>query len=105
VTSSTQERPGPIDARPVRHPGRWVAVVLIAIVAAMIVSSFVTNEKWNFPFAFEIMQQTPVIEGLWKGTIFGTVGAMVLGIGLGVLLAVMRLSTNPVLRGVAFVYT
>jgi polar amino acid transport system permease protein len=51
------------------------------------------------------MQQSPVIEGLWKGTIFGTVGAMILGIGLGVVLAVMRLSTNPVLRGVAFVYT
>ena len=99
MTASTQDRPGAIDARPVRHPGRWVAVVVIAIVVAMIISSFVTNEKWNFPFAFEIMQQTPVIEGLWKGTIFGTVGAMVLGIGLGVILAVMRLSTNPVLRG------
>jgi polar amino acid transport system permease protein len=105
MTASTQDRPGPIEARPVRHPWRWVAVVLIAILVAMIISSFVTNEKWNFPFAFEIMQQTPVIEGLWKGTILGTVGAMVLGIGLGIILAVMRLSTNPVLRGVAFVYT
>ena len=105
MSSSPQDRPGAIDARPVRHPGRWVAVVLIAIDVPMLLSSFVTNEKWNFPFAFEIMQQSPVIEGLWKGTIFGTVGAMALGIGLGVVLAVMRLSTNPVLRGVAFVYT
>ncbi len=104
MTASTQDRPGAIDARPVRHPGRWVALVIIAIVVAMIISSFATNEKWNFPFAFEIMQQTPVIEGLWKGTIFGTIGAMILGIGLGIILAVMRLSTNPVLRGVAFVY-
>jgi hypothetical protein len=47
----------------------------------------------------------PVIEGLWKGTIFGTVGSMIIGIGLGVIIAVMRLSTNPVLRGVSFVYT
>jgi len=104
MTASTQDRPGAIDARPVRHPGRWVALAIIAIVVAMIISSFATNEKWNFPFAFEIMQQSPVIEGLWKGTIFGTVGAMILGIGLGIILAVMRLSTNPVLRGVAFVY-
>jgi len=104
MTASTQDRPGAIDARPVRHPGRWVALVIIAIVVAMIISSFLTNEKWNFPFAFQIMQQTPVIEGLWKGTIFGTIGAMILGIGLGIILAVMRLSTNPVLRGVAFVY-
>jgi polar amino acid transport system permease protein len=105
MTSTTQDRPGPIHARPVRHPWRWVAMVAIAVLVAMVVSSFVTNDKWNFPFAFEIMQQTPVIEGLWKGTIFGTLGAMVLGIGLGILIAVMRLSANPVLRGVAFVYT
>ena len=105
MTSTTQDRPGPIHARPVRHPWRWVAMVAIAVLVAMVISSFVTNDKWNFPFAFEIMQQTPVIEGLWKGTIFGTLGAMVLGIGLGILIAVMRLSANPVLRGVAFVYT
>jgi polar amino acid transport system permease protein len=51
------------------------------------------------------MQQRPVIDGLWKGTIFGTIGAMILGIVLGITIAVMRLSSNPVLRGVAFVYT
>ncbi|MEO6791550.1 MAG: amino acid ABC transporter permease, partial [Ornithinibacter sp.] len=105
MTSQTSERPGLIEARPVRHPGRWVAVAAIVVFAAMIISSFVTNEKWNFPFAFQIMQQSPVLEGLWKGTIFGTVGAMILGISLGILMAVMRLSDNPVLRGVAFVYT
>ena len=83
MTSTTQDRPGAIDARPVRHPLRWVDMVVIAVLVAMIISSFLTNDKWNFPFAFEIMQQSPVIEGLWKGTIFGTVGAMVLGIALG----------------------
>lgn len=51
------------------------------------------------------MQQQPVLTGLWTGTIFGTIGAMVLGVGLGVALAVMRLSDNPVLRSVAFGYT
>ncbi len=51
------------------------------------------------------MQQTPVLEGLVKGTIVGTIGAMVIGVTLGVLIAVMRLSENPVLRGVSFVYT
>ena len=30
---------------------------------------------------------------------------MILGVGLGVVLAVMRLSDNPVLRAVAFAYT
>jgi polar amino acid transport system permease protein len=105
VTSVTSDRPGAINARPVRHPGRWVAIAIIALLLAMMVSSLVTNPKWDFPYAFEIMQQKAVINGLWKGTILGTIGAMILGIGLGIALAVMRLSDNPVLRGVAFAYT
>jgi polar amino acid transport system permease protein len=105
MTTSTPDRPGAIHARPVRHPGRWLAVAIIAILTAMLVNSFVTNPNWDFPFAFEIAQQKPVIEGLWIGTILGTVGAMILGVALGVILAVMRLSDNFVLRGVAFVYT
>ncbi len=99
------DRPGEINARPVRHPGRWVAVAIIAIVAAMMISSLVTNPKWDFGYAFQIMQQSSVINGLWMGTILGTVGSMILGVVLGVILAVMRLSDNFVLRGVAFVYT
>ncbi len=99
------DRPGEINARPVRHPGRWVAVAIIAIVVAMMISSLVTNPKWDFGYAFQIMQQSSVINGLWMGTILGTVGSMILGVVLGVILAVMRLSDNFVLRGVAFVYT
>ena len=99
------ERPGLIQARPVRHPWRWVAVAVIAVLVAMMISSFVTNDRWNFPFALQIMNQNPVLEGLIKGTIVGTIGAMVIGVLGGILLAVMRLSSNPVLRAVSFVYT
>ncbi len=104
MTTTTVDRPGAIDARPVPHPGRWVAVAAIALIAAMMVSSFVTNERWGFGFAWEIMQQKPVLQGLWKGTILGTIIAMLVGVSLGILLAVMRLSDNPVLRAVGFAY-
>jgi polar amino acid transport system permease protein len=99
------DRPGLIKARPVPHPWRWVALVVIVILVAMMISSFVTNERWNFPFALQIMNQNPVLEGLAKGTIVGTIGAMVIGVLGGIVLAVMRLSSNPVLRAVSFVYT
>jgi len=98
-------RPGVIDAVPVRHPWRWVALALIAIIVAMMFSSFITNKRWEWSFAFQIMNQTPVLEGLWKGTIIGTVGAMIIGVGLGIVIAIMRLSENPVLKWVSFVYT
>ena len=99
------ERPGRIEAQPVRHPWRWVAVAVIAIIVAMIVSSFVTNRKWDFGIAGQIMVQRPVIDGLVRGTIIGTVGAMLIGVSLGILTAIMRLSDNPVLHSVASVYT
>jgi polar amino acid transport system permease protein len=102
---SSADRPGLIEARPVRHPWRWVVLALIAIVIAMIFSSFITNKRWDWGFAFQVMNQSPVLEGLWKGTIVGTVGAMIIGVGLGILIAIMRLSENPVLKWVAFAYT
>jgi polar amino acid transport system permease protein len=74
-------------------------------VVAMMLTSFITNKRWEWGFAFQIMIQTPVLNGLWRGTIIGTVGAMIIGVGLGVVIAIMRLSENPVLKWVSFVYT
>jgi polar amino acid transport system permease protein len=105
TTPTPTERPGLIEARPVRHPWRWVAVAAIAVIVAMMVSSFVTNSRWDFGRAAEIMIQKPVIDGLVRGTILGTVGAMLIGVSLGILMAIMRLSDNVVLHGVASVYT
>ncbi|ADU46783.1 amino acid ABC transporter membrane protein, PAAT family [Intrasporangium calvum DSM 43043] len=105
VSLGTEDRPGAIHARPVPHPWRWVALAAIAVVVAMVASSFLTNERWNFPQALRIMNFNPVLEGLLKGTLLGTAGAMVLGVVFGVAIAVMRLSANPVLRGVSFVFT
>ena len=103
--SVVDERPGLIQARPVRHPWRWVAFAVLAVLALMLVNLLVNNPAFNWPFVFQAMNQSPVLEGFWKGTILVTVLAMLFGVALGVLLAVMRLSDNPVLRGVSWVYT
>lgn len=105
TAEATDARPGLIHARPVPHPWRWVAVAVIAVIVAMLVSSFLTNGRWDFGLAGQIMFQRPVLNGLLQGTILGTVGSMIIGITLGIVIAVMRISTNPVLRGVSFVYT
>jgi len=99
------DRPGAIHARPVRHPLRWVGAVVILVLAAMLVSSFVTNPRWDWGLAGEVMIQRPVLNGLLMGTIVATVASMVLGVALGTAIAVARLSTNPVLRMLSFVYT
>jgi polar amino acid transport system permease protein len=100
-----EDRPGLIEARPVRHPGRWVAIAVLVVLALMLANLLVNNPAFNWPFVFQAMNQSPVLEGFWKGTILVTILAMLFGVALGVLLAVMRLSDNPVLRGVSWVYT
>jgi polar amino acid transport system permease protein len=64
-----------------------------------------TNPAFDWSFIFQAMQQRPVLRGFYIGTLLVTVLAMVVGIVGGVILAVMRLSPNPVLSGVAWLFT
>jgi polar amino acid transport system permease protein len=98
------ERPGTIDAVPVRHPGRWVAIAVLLLITAALINLLVTNDAFNWSFVREAMIQSPVIHGLVMGTLLVTVVAMIIGVGLGVVLAVMRLSDNPILAGSAFLF-
>ncbi|MGB7449849.1 MAG: amino acid ABC transporter permease [Ornithinimicrobium sp.] len=98
------ERPGAIDAVPVRHPGRWVAVGAIGVLVAMFVNMLVTNEAFQWSFVVQTMFQEPVLRGLLIGTLWVTVLAMLIGVSVGVALAIMRLSPNPVLSWVAFAF-
>ena len=80
-------------------------VAIIAVLVAMFVHLLLTNKAFNWSFVFEAMVQSPVLRGLVMGTLVGTAGAMVIGVVLGITVAVMRLSSNPVLSGVAWVFT
>lgn len=101
---STSDRPGLIEARPVRHPWRWVAIAVIAVLAAMLVNMLLTNSAFDWSFVFNAMVQTPVLRGLYIGTLLTTLLAMIVGILGGVVTAVMRLSDNPILSGVAWIF-
>ncbi|GAA1378109.1 amino acid ABC transporter permease [Luteococcus sanguinis] len=111
TTSSTNtssagaaERPGTIDAIPVRHPGRTIASVIVGLLVLMLVHQLATNRGFDWPFTILAMRQTPVFMGFVIGTCLVTVLSMVLGVAGGVLLAVMRMSPNKLLSGVAFAY-
>ena len=104
--TKTAERAQPeaITAVPVRHPGRWVATVVLAIVAAMFVHMLVTNDAFQWRFMLDNMFRPPVIEGV-RTSLTLTVLSMVIGVALGIVIAMMRLSPNPILSGAAWLYT
>ncbi len=98
-----REQRHPIKAVPVRHPGRWVAGVAVAVLAAMLVNSLLTNPAFNWPEQAKYLFSPPVLDGV-RNTIWLTVAAMAGGVGFGIVLALMRLSANPLLRGASWLY-
>ena len=95
--------PADIKAVPVRHPGRWVASVVIAVLAAMFVHGLVTEKGYGWGVVGQYFFSRRVLDGLVL-TIELTVIAMAIGIALGIVLAVMRLSPNPLVSGSSWVY-
>ncbi|WP_232661335.1 amino acid ABC transporter permease [Pseudonocardia sp. TRM90224] len=98
-----KKRPPPIKAVPVRHPGRWLAIAVLAVLAAMLVNTIITNDGFRWPVVGQYLFSAPVLNGL-QNTLILTVLSMVIGIVGGIVLAVMRLSPNPVLSSVSGVY-
>ncbi|MGY1623737.1 amino acid ABC transporter permease [Geodermatophilus sp. SYSU D00965] len=102
----TTARPAPpeqIRAVPVRHPGRWIATAVIAVLVAMFVHMLATNPVFQWDFMFDNVFAPPVLRGA-RTTLIMTILAMVLGVLLGIVLAVMRLSPNPIVSGAAWAY-
>jgi polar amino acid transport system permease protein len=92
-----------ITAVPVRHPGRWVSAAVIAVLAAMLINSFFTNSQYHWSLIRHYIFTGPVVHGVFV-TLELTAIAMAIGIAGGIVLAVMRLSPNPVVSGSSWFY-
>lgn len=96
--------PQTIDAVPLRHPWRWVAAAVILIFAFLFIYGAATNQAYRWSVFAEYLFNSRVLTVGLVNTLQLTVYSMALAIALGVLLAVMRLSPNPVFRWVSWVY-
>jgi polar amino acid transport system permease protein len=103
LSTERTERPEEIKAVPVRHPGRWVAAVVVLLIAASIVRSVVTNKNFHWHVVGHYLFNSRVLHGVLV-TLELTVLSMIIGIVLGVILAVMRGSPNPIVSGAAWLY-
>ncbi|AWE52350.1 amino acid ABC transporter permease [Streptomyces nigra] len=94
--------PEAIKAIPVRHYGRYVSAVLALAILAAIVYAF-SQGKINWDAIPDYFFDDRILDGVGK-TLLLTVLSMAIGIIGGVLLAVMRLSKNPVTSSIAWFY-
>jgi polar amino acid transport system permease protein len=86
-----------------RHPGRWVAAAVLLLLLAIVVHFVVTAPALRLDLVAGYLFEKSIMRGLLM-TLKLTVVAMLVGVVLGTVLAVMRLSDNPLLRGFAAAY-
>lgn len=93
----------PIKAIPVRHPGRWVGSVIVFALMVWFIISALRNPAYGWDTYRAYLFDTRVATAATH-TIAITVLAMIIGVILGVLAAVGRMSPNPLLRSVAWTF-
>jgi polar amino acid transport system permease protein len=92
-----------IKAVPLRHPGRWISAALVVVVLGLFVYGAATNANYHWDTYRAYLFDRRISTAAWN-TLQLTFWAMVLGVALGVVLAVMRLTPNPVLTWAAWGY-
>ena len=95
--------PEEITAVPVRHPWRWVTVAVLGVLVAMLVNGIVNNPAYHWDTVGKYLFDQRLLRAVLV-TLELTVLSMVLGVALSVVLAIMRLSPNPILSSAAWVY-
>jgi polar amino acid transport system permease protein len=104
MTTTDVSPPSAIDAVPLRHPWRWVAAIVIVVLVALFVYGAATNDAYRWSVYRQYLFNSRVLSiGLFN-TLQLTVYSMVLAVALGIVLAMMRLSPNPVFKAVSWVF-
>ncbi|MFF5497633.1 amino acid ABC transporter permease [Streptomyces aquilus] len=89
-----------LEVVPVRNYGRWVAAVASVLALVGLIGSLAKNDNLRWDVVGDYLFADLIFDGLGT-TLWLTAAAMALGLALGTLIAVMRLSSSPVLYGIA----
>lgn len=103
TADATLSPPPTINAVPLRRPGRWAAAIVLVVLVALFCYGAATNDGYSWPTYGKYLFDQRVSLAAWT-TIQLTVLSMLIALFLGVVLAVMRRSPNPVLRSVSWLY-
>lgn len=88
---------------PLARPGRWVAAALVMLMVAWFAWIVFANPNFQWPVVARYLFNKQILDGV-KLTIELTASAMTIGVTLGIVAALMRLSDNGLLRAVGTFY-
>ena len=88
-------------ARPIAYRQIFASLLLFAVLAFIVHAFWVGAIEWHF--VSDYLFSPPILRGV-RGTIIMTICAMLLGVVLGTIAAMMRMSANATLRSAAIGY-
>jgi polar amino acid transport system permease protein len=96
-------RPSIHDLNPIAVPkiGHWLGGAVLAIFAVIFLQVLVTNKNMQWSVVAEYMLNPAILSGLGM-TLLLTFIAMILGLAIGIVLAIMRLSGSRVFQSVSW---
>ncbi|MBA1192500.1 amino acid ABC transporter permease [Pseudomonas entomophila] len=89
---------------PNRHWGRWASAAVVIAVLGLVLHSMLDNPRFEWDVVAANLTEDSILDGVLM-TIKLTLISVVFGFAGGTLLALMRLSSNPVLVSVSWAYT
>ncbi len=92
-----------LEVVPLRHPWRWIGAGLVVAASAWIVYKFAVSPNIGWHIVGDYLFAAPILRGL-EITLLLTVLTMIASVMLGVVVALMHLSENPVLSSIARIY-
>lgn len=88
---------------PLRHPGRWIAAALVLVVLLNVGQTLFTNPSWEWAKVGKWLFSPAILTGLQLTVLATVISAVVSFVG-GIVVALGRLSANPVLSSVSWLY-
>jgi len=87
-----------------RYYGRWLSALVVLLCVVAMAHSMINNPRFEWQVIAENFTAPSILQGVLM-TLQLTAISVVLGFAFGTVLALMRLSSNPVLAAVSWAYT
>lgn len=87
-----------------RYYGRWLSALVVLLCVVAMAHSMINNPRFEWQVIAENFTAPSILQGVLM-TLQLTAISVVLGFAFGTMLALMRLSSNPVLVAVSWAYT
>ncbi|MBY5591932.1 amino acid ABC transporter permease [Rhizobium leguminosarum] len=99
------DRPGIHATRPADlfHPSWWIGGAVLLVLVLLFVRLLITNENLQWGVVWQYLLSAEILAGLGR-TLFLTFVSMILGLAIGTVVAIMRLSRNPVFQATSWAW-